>query len=463
MSPPPRDFNPNYWLKELGNRLLLAKVTGHEFAVDEDGITRVDENGNPLPTGNLQVQLLDRAGSYTAIPQLLPMAGNSAFAGGYPEIGSLCIVGFRENTTGVIIGFLPMSFPDLNLIRGEVPNLQPGEYMIQGSDSYFGSPVNDTPELGPADIPAPQYFSGARVLWDKYARLVIQARDCECVYGPVLAHEYTPNIAFLKDPITGHPIIFRQKFLGGKVESRVDQDGNAVMYCAKDLHLIVEGNLDLQVKNIDLGGITKSGFSDQQGNKIKIEEESEANAELGIRAGDVVLKSVRGDARVVGGANVVLHAGGNIEEVALRSKTETVTDVLTRTVGNELQETVGLNKKEYVGGQRQEIVLGSSGESVTGSKSVNVTGSYEEIVAGQRKITVAGTMTITAATITLKAASVKVEAAQIELGTAAIEKIVKQTALALKFNTHEHPTVMSGPPDQQLLDSDFGNTVKVGL
>lgn len=453
MSPAPIDFNPKFWLKELGARLAVAKIIGYEYKIDAEGMLIHDENQNLMPTGAFQIELLDRASTKARVLAVFSMVGNSAFAGGLPEIGSLCIVGFRENNTAVILGFLPIDLPDLNLLRGEVPTLFPGEYMIQGSDSYEGAVINDTPELGPTTYDIPQFFSGARVKWDKYARLVIQARDCEIVYGPILTAEYTADVKFVQDPITGVPMIFRQKFLGGKVESRVDNQGNATLYCTKDLHLIVDGELDLQVKNLNLGGISKSGIEDQHGNRIKIEEDSDANEQLKVFGGDVTVKSVRGNTRVQAGANVLIHSGGNIEEVALRSKTETVTDVLTVTVGKEMQEVVGTNKKEYVGLNKETIVLGKSGESVVGSKAVNVTGSYGIQVAG---------------VLTIQAAKVKIEAVDIELGAVATQKIVKQIALTAKYNAHIHDGGGSGPPQAafQLVDipltGDFNDTVKVG-
>jgi len=442
------DFNPYRWYKEFGARLLLAKISAYEYVVDEAGSQRLDGRGNPIPTGQFRIEFLDRNVTHSNVPLMQQVVGNSAWTGALPEIGALCVVGFREGNTSIILGFLPKGMANLVSLRGEVPTLQPGEMMLQASDTFVGSAVNDTPDLGAQAMDSPQYFSAARIFLDRYGRIVVVARNYECVYGPALVDDYTPDVSFLRDPVTGYPIMFRERFCDGKAENRVDQGGNVVQYCAGDLHLIVDGTLDLQVGALSLGGQAATGFKDRLGNKIQIESGSDP----GVKAGDVSVKSVRGDAVVTGGANVLLQAGGNIEESALRSKTETVGDVLTRTVGNNLQEYVGRDKTVNVGGTNTEVVVGSAGESVAGSKTV--------LVGGQLRET-SGTRILTATNFTIVAASVKISATSIELGDAAISKIVSQLALTTKYNTHVHPTP-GGPPVPLLDDLDFHTTVRVG-
>jgi len=449
---PASEFNPYLYYREFGARLLLARIVAYDYVVDDDGVQQLDENNNPIPTGMFQIQLLDRSATFVHVPVIHSTAGNSAFVGSLPEIDAVCIVGFREGNTAAILGFVPLDMGGLNTLRGEVPTLQPGEVLFQGSDTYNGQPVNDTPELGPTDIPSPQMFSTARIFLDRYGRIVIQARSYECIYGPMLVDDYTPNISFIKDPVTGFPIMFRERFAEGKVEYRVDSQGNSVQYYKGDLTLIVDGALNFQVKSMNLGGASGQGFQDNQGNRIAIESGS-----TDTQAGDVTVDSVQGNATVSAGANARIHSGGNIEMVALRSATTTIGDTKTVIVGQNSQETVGLHKSEHVGGTKTEIVLGSSGETVGGVKNVEVTGLYSEQTTGSRTI-VAGALTIQVG------GPIVISGSVIQLGEAAISQIVKQIALMTKFNTHTHlsdgtPTT---PPSEQLLPTDFHTTVVVG-
>jgi hypothetical protein len=448
---PASEFNPYLYYREFGSRLLLARIVAYDYVVDDDGVQQLDGNSNPIPTGLFQIELLDRVGTFVKVPMVHGTAGNSAFVGSLPEIGAVCIVGFREGNTGMILGFVPLDMGALNTLRGEVPTMQPGEVMLQGSDTYTGQPVNDTPELGPTAIPSPQAFSTARIFLDRYGRIVIQARSYECIYGPMLVDDYTPNISFIKDPVTGFPIMFRERFAEGKVEHRVDSQGNSVQYYKGDLTLIVDGVLNFQVKNLNLGGAAGQALRDNQGNRIAIESGDTPNTQ----AGDVTVESVQGDATLSAGANAHIHSGGNTELVAIRSATETIGDTKTVMIGVNSQETVGGNKSEHVGLTKTEIVLGSSAETVGGVKNVEVDGLYTEQTNGNRTIGVAGALTIQVV------GPIIISGTIIQLGSTAISKIVQQVALMAKFNTHGHPGD-NLPPDQQLLPTDFHSTVEVG-
>lgn len=444
---------PHFWFKEFGARLVLGSISGYEYQKDETtGEFTLDAVGNQVPTGKFKVELLDRLGEQFSVPAIMAMAGNSVFAGGLPEVGSVCLIGYRDNNVPIILGFIPHSLPRLITARKEIPNLQPGEFLIQGSDTYTGGPLNETPELGPQVMAAPQFFSGARIKWDKYGRLIITARNYECIFGPVLSDEYSSQIAVVNDPITGNRMIFRERIVEGAVERRVDEQGNVVAYFEKDLHLIVDGAFNVILKEFNFVGREGATLSDRFGNKISVDSD-----------GNVAVESIRGSVTIFGGSNVNIQAGGNIEEAALRSKTETVADVFSRSVGADLQDVVGLSRFETTGLNRVMTVLGANAETVqgvdikevTGDRTVTVAGVDNESVFGAKTVNVTGAYTIIVNGVA------KVLAADIQLGVVAIERIVKETMLKLKYNTHSH-LAFGAPPTNLLDDADFNQTIKVG-
>jgi len=164
----------NNYFEEFGSRLLIARVTEHEFAVDaQTQDFALDERGNQIPTGRYSVQFLERTGTRAKVAAVASMAGNSMFVGGLAEIGTLCIVGFRQSNQPVILGFLPFGFNNIKTIRGEIPTLHPGEFLIQGSAT------SNSEELGQA------FFRAASVFFDQFQRIIISGRDYECIYGPL--------------------------------------------------------------------------------------------------------------------------------------------------------------------------------------------------------------------------------------------------------------------------------------
>jgi len=378
-------FMPDFWFKSFGSRFCLGKVQDYSYVKNEDGTDTLDEAGNRIYTGKVMVTIGDRIGQQIEVPICFASVGNSMFAGGLPEKGAICLVGFRENNLPVIVSFLPHSLDQLFTTRQEIPNLQPGEFLIQSSDTCNQTSIEDNDILGPSASAAPQYYSGARVLWDKYGRLIVKARGFECIYGPILSDEYTPNVKMVRDTLTGQVMFFRERLIGGAVERRVDQQGNEVRYNAKDLHQIIDGIFDCQALTWNLTVRKSCRIQDRHGNLIEITDE-----------GDVNVVSAQGNVSVRSGGSIHIESQGNIEQLAIRDIIQAAGGSLDVTIAGNVMEVAGGNIKIQAGGA---LLLGGATVALTGGLAGGISqavfmGDQNETIIGARQTQV-GQWTIT--------------------------------------------------------------------
>lgn len=431
-----------FWFKEFGARVVLGKIEDYCYLLDINKNPVLDDRGNKISNGKFQISFLDRMGVQTEAPVAFSAIGNSMFAGGLPEKGAVCVVGFRENNLPVILCFLPHSLDTMFGTRGEIPNLQPGEYLIQSSDMYSGAPLTEDSEVGPLPTPELQFYSGARVLWDKYGRLIIQARGYDCIVGPLLSDEYTGQVAIVKDAITGNEVYFRERFAGGIAEHRVDKLGNFVAFYGKDYHLIVDGTFDVQVKGWRI--------SDSQGDEITVDDK-----------GNAVVKSVSNEAIVSGGSSVRLETGGNLYINAVQSKNETI--------GFGRSSMVGMNSDDVVGGQRTEStglaklvnILGTYFKQITGIATEIYLGSFSIQVAGSKTESVTGALntSVTGAEVRTSA-SFSLQSAVINLGVGVMQGALLASA-ANKYNLHQHTNDGASYPTVLMVASDISVNTKM--
>lgn len=246
-----RGSPPGQPTASFGSRLQLAKVEGYDFLIDDSGALVKDASGNVIPTGLLSISFLERGGGRSKVPFVLPVAGNSAFIGSLPEIGAFCVVGFKQSEDPIIIGFIPPSIHGLVNARRTTPNLTPGELFLQSSTKDVDSEAREN------------QFRGASVYFDRYGRIKVATEGYEMIMGYVLSNEYTADVSRELDPITGNPIFFREKMVGG-VERRVDEQGNALFSVTRDLHKEVGGNATVTIAGTETRTI-KGGFTYQDG------------------------------------------------------------------------------------------------------------------------------------------------------------------------------------------------------
>lgn len=298
----------------------MAKVTGHGVQRDAAGQVLVDGNGNEVHTGFLTIELLDRPGTRENVPYVLPAVGNSLFMGALPEVGALCIVGFRQQQQPVIVGFLPPSISGLVRGRQTVPNLEPGEVLMQ-------SGTHGTDSAGNENV-----FRGARVHLDRYGRIKIEAQDYECTIGYMLSNEYSQNVQYAIDPVTNNPVYFRERTLG--VERRVDKEGNSFRAVGGDDLKQVVGNQTHTIGGA-LAVTARLGmvFQDARGNQFGMQEDGT----MLVTAKQDMTVSVSGDsAEEVSAAKSTVVAndyqvacGGAYQAVGQSFKTTSATDVVT--------------------------------------------------------------------------------------------------------------------------------------
>lgn len=323
--------------ESFGSRLLLARVESYDILLDEMGTPKLDEQGNTVPTGLLNVSLLDKGGSRQKVPYVVAAGGNSMFLGGPPELGSLCIVGFRQSNDPVIIGFLPPSIHGLVSDRQTLPNLVPGEVFLQSSSKDVDTNGNVN------------FFRNARVWLDRYGRVRIEAQDYEFITGYILGNEFSPTVSRLKDPVTGNPIFMRER-VGIGVERRVDDQGNAVFAFNKDEFTQVEGNKHTTVKGMD-SRVANAGLSytDGRGNGVVVTPDGILQAVA--NAGSFELQ-VFGNSSEEIGANQSVMIGGDRSKVVTKNETSLV--------GNKRDTTIGAGDKTLVatGNSTEKVVLG---------------------------------------------------------------------------------------------------------
>jgi len=149
---------------------------------------------------------------------IVPLAGRSMFMGGMPERGSICFMCKVANPTGdasrVIIGFVPVPVNMMIAARKEMESLNEGEMLFQGST--YDETMGD-------------FYSSASMKYDCYGRLLIEngQDDFRIVIGDLLSNEYTKDVDYLKDSITGEVVCFQEKYKD-KYSRSIDRSGNTI-------------------------------------------------------------------------------------------------------------------------------------------------------------------------------------------------------------------------------------------
>lgn len=242
----------------FGSSLYLARVDGYGSTFNDGGDETQDSAGGFIPNGLLDITLMNRGGSRTGVPFILP-AGNSTFVGSLPEIGSTCIVGFDGQQQPLILGFMPPGLGNLIGSRGVIPNLNPGEVLLQSSTSDTDADGND------------QQFVGAAVRLDNYGRIIVTCEDYKLTIGFLLSNENTPDVSSLNDPVNGEPI-FLQETLPGGTQRRVGAGGSTVWQYGKDKAERIGGDVDTRVEG-QLVVIAREGqfYQDKRGNSFGLD------------------------------------------------------------------------------------------------------------------------------------------------------------------------------------------------
>lgn len=337
-------YEPDPLKNEFGSRCLLARVDSLDYLTDEGGSQVLDVNQNPIPTGLLSITFLERGGGRTKVPFVVP-AGNTAWAGGLPELNSLCVVSFRQSNEPIILGFLPPSIHALVNSRQTVPNLVSGEQFFQASIPDFD--VN-------ADA---NFFAGANVWLDRYGRLVIRGLDYEFVMGYLLSNEFTSAVTRLVDPVTGQAIYFREKIKG--VERRVDDQGNAVFSYPKARNTQVGGD-STETVNGQATFTSKRGFTMQDGKGNSFALNDDGSMVITLNAGSFTVTSM---------GNVTFENGASRSEVT----------------ADDEKSTVGGDQALNVGGKRSTQIGGAVG-GVSDLKVITTGDDEEHIITGSKRI-----------------------------------------------------------------------------
>lgn len=319
----------------FGVRLNIARVSGYDYQIDDAGNAVLDDNGNTIPTGLLSLELLDHSGTPEKVPFLVSAAGNSMFVGGLPELGSMCVIGFRQGMRPVVLGFLPMGLHRLISTRKSVPYLEPGEYLLQGSATVPSGDVGNN------------IFNAASVKFDKYGRILISVQGYEVTIGGALQSEYTDAVTALLDPITNERIWVRSVIAGNALDSRVDVKGNIIVRSLRSLYAIFQGLFRIQVSaRVDL--LSMLGFSVLNGEGTGIDVDGTGSLNLLSQKGQVNLTAYANYTEKVGSHKSVM-VNGNLSEV----------------VGSgDRNEVVSGRKTESVGGDRKVSILGDDSEEV---------------------------------------------------------------------------------------------------
>lgn len=388
-------------------RPMVARVTGYDFESNERGELQLDENNNPIPTGLLEIELLDRPGTRTKVPFTLPMAGNAMFMGGLPELETLCIVEFRQQNNPVVVGFLPPGIANLKTQRGQIKTPLPGEILIQASTSSADFQGNNN------------FFKGASVKLDRYGRYTVtlggvgkdqEGKDTlekkyELVIGFMLSNEYRGNVAYMTEPVTGQPVFLRESVLDGQVERRVDSVGNAVFRFGKNVDERIGGtHTEEKVGRWTVTCRQGLLIQDDLGNKIELTPE-----------GKLTIKTA-GQLDLVANGSQVQAIGGNQDvQVALRR---------AATVGeDDILAVAGSLKQEVAKDHELHVATGSSMEDVIlGKKQIHATLGIELETEAIMKLTA------------LVQAVMEAKIIQIGSGSAA-EPLVLGTQLSLLFST----------------------------
>lgn len=319
----------------FGSRLVLARVESYDYLTDETGGPKLDEYGNGIPSGLLNITLLEKGGSRSKVPFVLPNTGNTMYGGGLPELQSVCVVGFKQMNDPIILGFIPPSYHHLVSTRQTIPNLVPGEVLHQASCPDVDVNGDDN------------FFRGARVWLDRYGRVRIECQDYDFIAGYVLSDEFTPNVSRLLDPVTGNAIFMRER-VGTGYERRVDDKGNVVFRFGKDAHTQVGGDKNTTVSGKETR--TANGgwsFTDGRGNEVAISPEGKLQ---------------------------LTAETGTIELYSLGNALEMFGAALSQMIGQNLQTVVTNDEDRVIGGKRETVIKGNDTTTIrTGNLKIETT------------------------------------------------------------------------------------------
>lgn len=335
--------------------LLLARVDSLDFYKDNDGRNVLDENGNPIPTGLLNISFLERTGTREKVPFVIPIAGNTQFFGGIPEVGTTCVVGWRQRDMPIIIGFLPYGLANVTSLRETVPNIIPGEVYLQSSILT----QNITGEF--------DNYRGARIWLDRYGRIRMGMEGYEWIAGYMLGDEQTDAVNALNDTITGQPIFHFERLPSG-TQRRADHSGNLVQTIGKSHYFRVQENVDSIIQGSLIQTVRGSTtLQDENDNSLQI--------------------SANGVNLVGATAAVTIQSQGTM---SLQSAASHVRHVMN-------------NEMIAVGDDRNDIVGGSINQTVSGSITEEVqTGNWSEtVLLGKKTISATTGVTLDGAHIAL--------------------------------------------------------------
>jgi hypothetical protein len=292
--------------------LSTGKVVAHEVRMGPDNEPETDRNGNVIPTGLLRIELLDKAETREHVPYCLPTAGNSSFMGSLPEIGTLCIVGWRAQHRPVILGFLPFGLDNTSEARQTVPTLEPGEVLLQGSKTDLSA--DGTPNV----------FPGPRLWFDRVGRVRLDATDYSLLIGYMLDNEYSLDRQYLNDPVTDQPVLLRERV--GTVERRVDRSGNEVRMVGLDSIVKTAGNAVTETggafrvtakDGISIQDAKRNGVFVGETDDVTVQAKATAKMTSGgttevEAAGDLLLNAL-GQIAAMSGDNLVLIGGKAVQ------------------------------------------------------------------------------------------------------------------------------------------------------
>lgn len=288
--------------------LAIGRVIAHEVRLGPGGEPETDANGNPIPTGLLRIEILDTAEVREKVPYIMPGAGNSTFIGSPPEVGAMCVIGWRSQNRPVVIGFLPPGLDNLSEGRQVAPTLEPGEVLIQGSKTDLSSD-------GEVRV-----FPGPRLWFDRLGRIILESSEYTLTAGYLLTDEYTTVPDPLTDPVTDAPVLFRERV--GQVERRVDMQSSEVRQIPGDLIEHVGGDRISEIrKRFVVTASEGVQIRDQKGNGLVVGETDDTevygNATATLRSGGQALIKSRGDTAIVAAGGVRIGATEQLSMLAV--------------------------------------------------------------------------------------------------------------------------------------------------
>lgn len=314
----------------FGDRLILGKVISYDYRITGEGIVEKDERGNAVPTGLLSVELLDRGGTRDKVPYIISSSGNGNFFGGLPELGSLCVVGFRSQNIPVILGFLPHGLDVLFKERRVIGNLHPGESIAQGSAQVID---NDGRQ---------QFLPGGSIKWDMYGRLIITAFNYELVLGGLLSNEYTKDVATVRDPFTGNLITVREKAANGAYARSMTDKGDEVNQLLGKLYTSARQGVTFISDSgaFEAKGALGATLGNTRDSYVKIAQD-----------GTIDIHSESGKLKLSPESNLEFEVGGVWDEMVLNDKIVGVAGNVLETVTGDHEWAVGGSVKGAVMGQ----------------------------------------------------------------------------------------------------------------